>query len=305
MRRDALEPIARRADAGVVVDPAGARAGGGEDAVGTRERRARERGVVRRPLRAGDIVLGAVHEEEHRALCGIQLRHRRIDDAGDGAHGGGEDGLHACGLDAVDHVVLLEHERGGDDHRADLVERERAHPERVVAAQDDQDLVALADALRQEVVGRLVGEAREIGEGEVVLLALGVAPEHGEALGLRGADLVDDVVGEVEVCGDVDAEAGEIAGGVEGLGAVASVYVEHLSVLLIAGVRGNVRQVRVLGTAGCGRLRLTLRGRRLHRRRRRGGHRVRRDMSLCGPPSLLPDAGPSRLRCEQLYHTRT
>ena len=253
VRGDAAELVAGRAHAGVVVDPAGARAGGAKEALGSGERGAGERGVECGALRAGDVVLRAVHEEEHGTLGGIELRAGGVDDVGDGAHGGGDDGLDPRRLDAVLHVVLLEHERGGDDDGADLVQAERRDPERVVAAQDDHDLVALADALRQEEVGRLVGQAREVGKAQVVLLALGVAPDHGHALGLGGTDLVDDVVGEVEVVGHVYAEAGQVALGVEGLGAVALVDVEHVGHPLCAWVAARVARCGVLARRAYGR----------------------------------------------------
>ena len=60
-----------------------------------------------------------------------------------------------------------------------------------------------------------------------MLLALGIAPDHGHALGLHAADLVDDVVCVVEVVTAAGAERRQVALCVKRLDTVALVDVEH------------------------------------------------------------------------------
>ena len=125
---------------------------------------------------------------------------------GDGAERRGDDGLDGRAVQAVLQIVLLEHERGGHHDRAELRERRGHEPELVVAAQDDHDHVAAADALRGQEVRRLVRPALHVGEREHVLLALRVAPHHGAAVGVCGGDVVHHVVAEVEIVGTIDGE---------------------------------------------------------------------------------------------------
>ena len=123
--------------------------------------------------------------------------------------------------------MLLQHEGSRHHDGAELGERGGHEPELIVAAQDDHDHVAAADALSGEEIRRLVGPAFHVGEGEHVLLALGVAPHHGAAIGIGLGDVVDDVVAKVERLGAVDLEFREKAVVVVFLGDKAQIDVPH------------------------------------------------------------------------------
>ena len=60
---------------------------------------------------------------------------------------GANNSLDRCGVGSVDYVMLLEHKRRGDDHCAELVQRENGKPELIVALENDHNHIALADAL--------------------------------------------------------------------------------------------------------------------------------------------------------------
>ena len=107
--------------------------------------------------------------------------------------------------------MLAEHEGRRDENRPDLVERQRGEPELVVAAQDHEHHVALANALVGEEVRGLVGPVLHVAEGEHVLLALGVAPLHGGSVGFGLGDVVDDVVCPVELLGIVQGDVADLA----------------------------------------------------------------------------------------------
>ena len=107
--------------------------------------------------------------------------------------------------------MLLEHERRGHHDRAELGQRGGDEPELVVAAQDDHDHVAPADALSGEEVRGLVRPALHLAEREEVLLPFGIAPHHGAAVGIIHGDVVDDVVAEIEILRAVDLEGFELA----------------------------------------------------------------------------------------------
>ena len=79
-----------------------------------------------------------------------------------------------------------------------------------MATQDDKNVVATADALLREEVGRLVRPLLHVAEGEEVLFAFGVAPYHGAAIGVVHTDVVYDVVAEVEILGANHVELSEL-----------------------------------------------------------------------------------------------
>ena len=128
--------------------------------------------------------------------------------------------------------MFLEHERGGNHDRAELVERGGDEPELVVAPQDDHDHVSAADALAFQEVGRLVGPALHVGEREDVLFAFGVAPYHGAAVGIVFGYVVDDIVAEVERIGAGDREGFKLIEVVVRFGNVAEVDVSHKTIFL-------------------------------------------------------------------------
>ena len=224
------EVLGCRMHARVEVDPACALRRGRAHAVRTREHRAHERARRDVPGAVGTLrreaAARAVHEDErlHRGAGGRHV----VDDVGDLPHRRGDDGLDGGAVEAVLEVVLLQHEGSRHHDGAELGERSGHEPELVVAAQDDHDHVAAADALRGEEVRRLVGPAFHVGEGEYVLLALGVAPHHGAAVGVSRGDVVDDVVAEVERFGAVDLELREKPVAVVLLGDVAQIDVPHV-----------------------------------------------------------------------------
>jgi len=172
----------------------------------------------------------AVHEDaalERGARVGHAVAHFR-----DVAERRGDDGLDGRAVQTVFQVVLLEHEGGGHHDGAQLRQRGGHEPELVVAPQDDHDHVAAADALLGQEVRRLVRPALHVGEREHVVLALGVAPHHGAAVGVVRGDVVDHVVAEVEVCRAVHVERDEHAALVVGFVHVAEVDVSHDGVFL-------------------------------------------------------------------------
>ena len=117
---NAAQRLGGGAHASVVVNPTRAGARGSKEPIGARKRRTRKALVEFGTLGAGNVVLRSVHEEaqgrHHKLLAGM------VDDIGDGTHRRGDDGLDARRLDAINHVMLLEHERCGNDDRANLVQ---------------------------------------------------------------------------------------------------------------------------------------------------------------------------------------
>ena len=172
---------------------------------------------------------GGVHEDER--LHAGALLHHRVDGAGDVPGRGGDDGLDVSPVQAIGEVVLLQHEGGRHRHRPQFLQGQHREPELVVAAQDDHDEVAAADAAVRQEVRRLVRPRFHVGEGEGVLLPFRVAPDHGRALGIVDRDVVHDVVGEVEVVGHGDVELREQTVLVVGLVHVAQVDVSHDDIL--------------------------------------------------------------------------
>ena len=167
----------------------------------------------------------AVHQHLHLER-GARVGHV-VHHVGDVAERCGDDRLDGRAVQAVLQVVLLEHEGGRHHDRAELRERRGHEPELVVAAQDDHDVVAAADAGVRQVVRGLVRPLLHVGEREHVLLALGVAPHHGATVGVGKRDVVDHVVAEVEALGAFDGEIGQQAFLVVGLFDEAEVDVSH------------------------------------------------------------------------------
>ena len=96
-----------------------------------------------------------------------------------------------------------------------------------MAAQHDKDVITALDTLIDQEIRRLVGPALHVDEGEDMLLAFGVAPHHGAALGIVFRDVVHHVVAEVEVVGIVDAERLKLPIGSVGLVNVAQIDIPH------------------------------------------------------------------------------
>ena len=97
-----------------------------------------------------------------------------------------------------------------------------------MAAQDDHDHIAAADTVGGEDVGGFVRPVLYVGEGEAMLFAFGVAPDHGGTVGVVRRDVVDDVVGEVKAVGVIGAEAREQSLIVEGFVYIALIDVSHV-----------------------------------------------------------------------------
>ena len=72
---------------------------------------------------------------------------------------------------------------------ADFVQSQDGKPEVKVAFEDEHDYIPAADALALKGGGGLVGVLFHVAEGEMVLLAGVVAPEHGRGVGLVWASL--------------------------------------------------------------------------------------------------------------------
>jgi hypothetical protein len=218
-----------RAHLAVEVAPARALGRGRADALGPRERRACQLALADEPGTVGilsrEARAGRVHQDErlHAGALPCHGVHHIGDVAGTRAH----HGLDVGALEAVRQIVLLQHEGSRHCHRAQLRQGQHGEPELIVAPQNDHDEVAATDAALREEVGRLVRPVLHVGEGEDVLLAFGVTPHHGGAVGVGQGDVVHHVVGEVEVGGHVHVELGEQAVVVVGLGDVTFVDMSH------------------------------------------------------------------------------
>ena len=239
------------AHACVEVDPARPLHRRPADAVGTRElraarlaRRAGQRPVV---VARREAAAGAVHQDldlERRAPVADGVAHVR-----DVADRGRDDRLDARLVDPVRQVVLLEHEGRRHHDRPQLVQGGGNEPELVVAPQDHEHAVSPADAAAGQKVRGLVAPELHVREGEGVLLALGVAPHHRAALRVVESDVVDHVVGEVEIVGIARLELREHAVGVVGLGAVLLMEVAHGGRPFVYSQRGDgLRRGRHRGT---------------------------------------------------------
>ena len=102
------------------------------------------------------------------------------------------------GVDAVDHVLFGKKMGGGHGHRAQLVQRHQNRPELQMAAQDEHDLIALADAQRMKQVGRAVAFLLQLPKGITNHRAGFIRPQHGQAVGLLYGDAVGHIVGKIE-----------------------------------------------------------------------------------------------------------
>ena len=136
-------------------------------------------------LQVGALVRHVVHNVRHGTLV-------RADNCLDGG-----------GLQAVQHVVVAQHEGCRHHNGANLVQCHAHKPELVVAAQHHKNHVTLANALVSQEVGRLVRPILYVREGEDVLLALGVGPHHGRAVRVVNGNVIHHVVGPVKVLGVV------------------------------------------------------------------------------------------------------
>ena len=113
--------------------------------------------------------------------------------------------LDAGGLRTVDDVFRREQVGGGDDDGADFVEGDHADPYFDALLEDEHDGVAFADALRFEEIGRLVGHALQVAEGEDFdIVRFVVRPGEGGLVVLFGRPCVDAVVAEIEAFWDDD-----------------------------------------------------------------------------------------------------
>ena len=131
--------------------------------------------------------------------------------------GGADGGLDVGQVHPVGQIVGGEHMGHGDQHRPQLVQGDGDEPVLIVALEDHHHLVAPADALGAEDIGRLVAETADILKGEDALRAVGVAPDHRPLLRVPGGDGVHHVVAEVVVLGAFDAKARQAAVRAEGL----------------------------------------------------------------------------------------
>ena len=137
-------------------------------------------------------------DEDLLLQVGAVGRHR-IYHVGNGACIGADDSLARSRLQTVLKVVLAQHEGRRHQHCANLVQREGREPELIVAAQDDQHHVALADTLRHQEVCALVAPELHLAEAEAMLLPLGIAPHHGGAVGIVDGYVVYDVISPAKV----------------------------------------------------------------------------------------------------------
>ena len=209
LRGDAHPELSRRTHAGVEVDPALALARQLADVLGAREPGVALDGMARLVNLVREASAAAVHDDLHVQVGALGCH--RVHHVGDRAGVGADDRLDRGCLQAVEHVVLAEHEGCRDHDRADLVQRQAREPELVVAPEHHEHHVALADPLVCQEVRALVAPELHLAEGEDVLLALGVAPLHGGAVGLVLGDVVDDVVGPVEVLLVVEGDVADLA----------------------------------------------------------------------------------------------
>ena len=98
-----------------------------------------------------------------------------------------------------------------DHDRADLVEREDGRPVLPVALQDEEDLVALPDADRPEVVRHLVRDVAYLAEREAAFGEMVADVQERELFGIAVGYLVDHVEGEVEALGVLELHVLEMA----------------------------------------------------------------------------------------------
>ena len=92
---------------------------------------------------------------------------------------------------------------------AQLVQRQYAEPELVVALEYQHDLVAKAYALSAQHVGGAVGLAGYVGEREVAHLAGGMHPQQRAVIGALAAQPVHHVEREVEPLGHLELEVAQ------------------------------------------------------------------------------------------------
>ena len=106
----------------------------------------------------------------------------------------------------------------GDDHlefaeldpefkalnRAELDERNRKNPPLRQPGEHEKNPVPLRNAVLDQQIRRLVREPRQVVKREVFLLAVLVAPDHGELVAVLFRPAVDDVVAEIEIIRRLD-----------------------------------------------------------------------------------------------------
>lgn len=114
------------------------------------------------------------------------------------------DHLDARLVAAVFDVVRHELEGGRDDHRADAVERQHAHPRLHPLFEHEQDEITLFHAVMGEEMRHAAGILREVLEGVAPLVAVVVHPDERGLFGVFGP-LVDHIIGKVEILGHVEA----------------------------------------------------------------------------------------------------
>ena len=117
-------------------------------------------------------------------------------------------GVDLCAVSTVDQVFLCQLQRAGDQDCADLVQCHSAYPVLPAAAQDQHHNSAFPDAKACEVVGCLIGQAGDVGEGEGAVAALIVAPDQSLLFRLLFCPFVHNVKSEVEVGRNVDTVVG-------------------------------------------------------------------------------------------------
>ena len=121
-----------------------------------------------------------------------------------------------------------EHEGGGHEHRAQLVQRRGHKPKLIMPLEHHQHHISLADAEGAQVVGRFVRILLHIGEGKDPFLPLGVAPDHGAAAGVVDGDVVYDIVAEIKAVRAFEAVRGKHPFFVVGFAYISQIDVSHV-----------------------------------------------------------------------------
>ena len=148
-------------------------------------------------IEAAPALALAVHEDAGRHLRTLLQRQLHLMRAVAGRRA--QHGLCARRTEAVDQILLEQLVGGQNRHRANLVERHHRNPELIMPSQHQKHAVALADAQRVEIVGRAVGQARNVGKGEPALGLVPVDVQHRQLVRRGLCHFVHDVEGEIEM----------------------------------------------------------------------------------------------------------
>ena len=242
-----FEFIGRLTDAGVEVMPALALNSGSTNALFARKNRANKLVFWKDPVAI--FVLGAqttssaVHQEE--VLNGRAFCNDVVNDLGDVTYRGANDCLDGCAVQAINKVMLLQHERRRNHDSAKFGQGSSHKPELIVTAKDYHNVIALGDAMFCEVISGFVGPLLHVRESEDVLFSFGTAPYHSTTVGIVYRDVINDVVTEIEVCRDVYFEVAKHAFTIVCLFDIPFMQVSHI-VFLTEGIKLSsvVRRLR-------------------------------------------------------------